>query len=773
MATAAEPESTEGVPASTLASAKLLSDVLKSRLSECTDKDGSYFSYVFLDKIADETRKCRYCGAIGSGKLPPSGAESLELFVIENGVVGKQELLCTRCGGSETITSCDIPELVPNDRRLRIRGLEVRYYFKRVTHFEVLRDLMEMLHIAATEDERLRKEKHIEVADFMLQNARRVCEEWCKAEYAELRLKKYLRLREETLLTTYNPSFTPESTEEYVEMYEMMANSFRQNRDKVLLLLDLLKDSLIINPTRSSFMMWVSIAMMHSETYPQFKQMYDPRAFMRVDSSEYQALKDRYLALDVPLGVKKIPVVFILFEIPRFYHYVDFLNRRLGKKKTRFFLTDEERASVIEIEEETRRLGIKKPPKTGKLVSPEAHLDFLTRKEEIEREMIYRSCREKEKLAIIKKGSYVPPGQVEDPNPPSYPPVVMTTDDFKSLLVEHLRANEASVANQTAPPTFLKHPSLSTQPGQLSLRGARAIKGRKENRKGAKRKKGEDADKKTVLVAQVDTEALRQQGFKVSANCPKTTIIASKDGTVEHVLEGFQTPEQVKTFLSKKYDILSQQQGTGYISLPTREEPGGLVVDPSLESSGAKAKTKVGRSAKKKKGRAKDKPVPTDDGGLSGVPFTSGWSKQKKEIFKHQLLKGFERATTTESSPTSPTTPTLTSPTPQSASGSLAKPSPPLKIIPGPDLKMDDDSTFSERLVEAIKPAHIREMESNPNLEVTHSPLELVRTNNDDNEPYQLRVTTKIKIKPSGICMCVHIHVCKSLWLEETFGCQT
>ena len=53
---------------------------------------------------------------------------------------------------------------------------------------------------------------------------------------------------------------------------------------------------------------------------------------MRVDSSEYQALQDRYLALNVPLGIKKIPVVFIFFEIPRFYHYVDFLNRRLGKK---------------------------------------------------------------------------------------------------------------------------------------------------------------------------------------------------------------------------------------------------------------------------------------------------------------------------------------------------------------------------------------------------------------------------------------------------------
>ena len=120
---------------------------------------------------------------------------------------------------------------------------------------------------------------------------------------------------------------------------------------------------------------------------------YDPRSFMRVDSSEYQALQDRYLALEVPLGIKKIPVIFILFEIPRFYHYVDFLNQRIGKKKGRNYLTDEERASLQIIEEETLKMGLKMKPRTGKMVSPEAHLDFLTRQEEYEREMIYQSCR--------------------------------------------------------------------------------------------------------------------------------------------------------------------------------------------------------------------------------------------------------------------------------------------------------------------------------------------------------------------------------------------
>lgn len=292
------------------------SEALKAKLFASVDKDSNYFSYMFLDKIFGEARPCKFCGARGTAKLPP-GDESLKLFVLEDGIIGKQNILCSQCGKIDTVISDDDESRLPSDDRLSITGTDIRYYCRNVTHYEILHDLMEMLHIAATDDDSQRQEKHHEVADFMLKNVRKVCEEWCRPEYAELRLKKYLRLRDETLLTTYNPTFTPDCTEEYKEMYEMMANSFRQNRDKVLLLLQLMKESLIDSPTRSTFMMWVSIAMMHSESYSQFKTAYDPRSFMRVDSSEYQALQDRYLALEVPLGIKKIPVIFILFEIPR------------------------------------------------------------------------------------------------------------------------------------------------------------------------------------------------------------------------------------------------------------------------------------------------------------------------------------------------------------------------------------------------------------------------------------------------------------------------
>ena len=187
------------------------------------DKDSNFFSYMFLDKIFGEARPCKFCGARGTAKLPPRD-ESLKLFVLEDGLVGKQNILCTRCGEIDTVVSCD-------------------------DHYEILHDLMEMLHIAATDDDSQRQEKHHEVADFMLKNVCKVCKEWCCPEYAELHLKKYLRLRDETLLTTYNPTFTPDCTEEYKETYEMMANSFCQNRDKVLLLLQLMKESFIDSPT--------------------------------------------------------------------------------------------------------------------------------------------------------------------------------------------------------------------------------------------------------------------------------------------------------------------------------------------------------------------------------------------------------------------------------------------------------------------------------------------------------------------------------------------
>ena len=59
-------------------------------------------------------------------------------------------------------------------------------------------------------------------------------------------------------------------------------------------------------------------------------------------------------------------------------------------------------------------------------------------------------------------------------------------------------------------------------------------------------------------------------------------MVANKDGAIIHILEGQQTPTQVRDFLAKRYNIVAQQTGPGYITLPTKDHPGGLLVDPKL-----------------------------------------------------------------------------------------------------------------------------------------------------------------------------------------------
>lgn len=599
---------------------KFLSEALKSKLYDSMDKDGSYFSYIFLEKMYDDIRTCCFCGATGFTK-PSSKEDSLELYVGEAGVVGRQSIECTKCGQADVVTSSRYAEEVPTDARLKIEGVELRYFCKKVTHFEVLHDLMELLHIAAMDDEAMRREKHAEVAEFMLQNVRKVCEDWCKPEYAELRLKKYLRLREETLLTAYDPKFTPNRSEEYIEMYGMIADSFRQNRSSILLLLSLLKDTLIENPSRPTFMMWVSIGMMHTESYHRFKSTYDPRSFMRVDETEYTALKDRYLALDVPLGIKKIPVVFIMFEIPRFYHYIDFLTRRLGKSRPHPFLTQEERAKVLELADEGQRLGIKKEPRSGQMISPEAHLDLLTKKEEMERAMIYHSCRDRDLMRM--NAEYTLGLRDLMPQPESRQtgkPVVMSTDEFRTVLYDHLKKNAASPANQAAP----------ISPGYPPGSNPHSRQARREAKRGRRRKHVtcEEDDKKTVLVAQVDTDLLRRQGFRVSANSKTTTVVYSKDGKLEHILEGIDTPEQVKAFLSQKYK--SQAQGVDSVTMPKQQLSSAAAGAGGVEKVPAGEVKKVGSARKKQSAQQLRGPL-QGSGGDGGMHQFASKEKGSKE----------------------------------------------------------------------------------------------------------------------------------------------
>lgn len=227
--------------------------------------------------------------------------------------------------------------------------------------------------------------------------------------------------------------------------------------------------------------------------------------------------------------------------------------------------------------------------------------------------------------------------ELDDPigMPPHHPRMLSSTD-FRSMLVEHLKANEASVGRKRAHPSSssvasakpevsvkmyryshmhvhtthnthkqvdpnspLANVELPPRPGkdphskplvlpnegdlpkEISLNRNSIRRARKESRRAAKKSvRQKSTSRKTVLCAQVDTEVLRAQGFKVNNDSPKTTVIANKDGTIEHVLEGLNTPEEVRAYLARKYNVLSQEAGSGYITMPSKNDPGALIVDP-------------------------------------------------------------------------------------------------------------------------------------------------------------------------------------------------
>ena len=68
------------------------SESLKARLFCSADKDGNFFSYMFLDKIFGEACPCAcaHCGARGSAKLS-NGDNSLQVFVIKERIMNTDD----------------------------------------------------------------------------------------------------------------------------------------------------------------------------------------------------------------------------------------------------------------------------------------------------------------------------------------------------------------------------------------------------------------------------------------------------------------------------------------------------------------------------------------------------------------------------------------------------------------------------------------------------------------------------------------------------------
>ena len=298
-----------------------------------------------------QRRRCMYCGSPAAFQsfLMPISENKIQMYLSVDGIVGIQEIRCRNCDKTEMVSSSDVVDESQVEKRLKLRKFEVDYYYKKVEHQDIIHDLLELLHVAAISDPKTRRARHSEVTCFVMQKAMTICEEWCRAENTDLRHKKFLIMFKETMLDCdKTPDFTSDVSEEYKEMYRMLNVSFHENKRNVELLLCLLKETLFDCPSTAAFMMWSKIAMMHADQLKEFETTY--RHTPELHQQTYADLMDKFLSLEIPVGLKKIPVVFILFEMPRFYHYVELYRRRCGSTKSHYSLSDDDRKSLEDID---------------------------------------------------------------------------------------------------------------------------------------------------------------------------------------------------------------------------------------------------------------------------------------------------------------------------------------------------------------------------------------------------------------------------------------
>lgn len=502
-----------------------------------------------IDRIL--SKRCRACGVVRNKTSLLSNV--LEIYMLDIGVVGLVHLQCRSCYKVDTLAaSCEaLLDDLPDEMKVRPAMSDIAANHALIEHNETLHDLLELMLVAATDDEDIRREQHTGMATFMFENARRVCEEWCRGELAELRHLKYLRLRSETLLTlTQIPS---NISPEYVEMYLMMSRTFSAHRDKVLILLDLIKETLFNNPTPHSFMMWVMVAMMHVERYADFKRDYCGAGGddLMLDKGELDSVVERYLTLEMPIGVKKIPVVFVLFELPRFYHYVKLLGKTLGALP-KVYLNRSQSASYRSIDSraEMNPSGLGRVKKAGVLVWPQKQLDELNQKNEEEQRNFYErrhSDDESEELeGGATKGKPPASGKI---------PAFLRRKGWEP----HFRKDLLP----PPPPTLV--PSIQLDPASTMVKYASSV----PNPLDAY---GRPREKRTIIVATVDTETLKRQGYHLDGSYDKATIITSEDGTT--ILEGTATAEDIQACVSRDYDVYAHQEGTGYLTFQPESAKG-------------------------------------------------------------------------------------------------------------------------------------------------------------------------------------------------------
>ena len=300
------------------------------------DKDEKYFTSLLFGRMFEEVKKCKKCAFHGIMKKPAriyernSYGSGLELYLSNKGVVGKHKIQCPLCSEIFDAWSFEKQELPPESHK--IFGLEVRYYTRKMLQSALIFDVMDLMKVEVIVDPTKRKDSYEKIGEFMLKNARRVSEEWCSPDNAEVRQSMLFWLYDQTIFSVEHKAAYHTFSDESRERYDRIVECFLHNLDKTESLLRLLKETLFDHPTHPVFMVWLCIAMTQVELFSTLIKFYDPKIFMDSDDKEFINVRHQYKALNMPKEIKKIPIVLMLIEMPRFFHYTDFVHLRAGKK---------------------------------------------------------------------------------------------------------------------------------------------------------------------------------------------------------------------------------------------------------------------------------------------------------------------------------------------------------------------------------------------------------------------------------------------------------
>ena len=317
---------------------KLGQEELHKRLTKLMklNEDEKYFTSLLFGRMFEEVKKCKKCTFYGLMKKPArvyernSYGSGLELYLSNKGIVGKHKIQCPLCSEIFDAWSFEKQDELPSETH-KVYGLEVRYYTRKMLQSSLVYDVMDLMKIEKMVEPSKRKDNYEKIGEFMLKNARRVSEEWCSLDNAEIRQSMLFWLYDQTIFSVEHKGCQSLSDDSR-ERHDSIVECYLQNLDKTESLLRLLKETLFDHPTHPVFMVWLCIAMTQVELYSTLIKFYDPKIFMDSDDKEFVNVRHQYKSLNMPREIKKIPIVLMLIEMPRYFHYTDFVHLRAGKK---------------------------------------------------------------------------------------------------------------------------------------------------------------------------------------------------------------------------------------------------------------------------------------------------------------------------------------------------------------------------------------------------------------------------------------------------------